>query len=303
MKVIKIENDFADIEKERLQFIVEGTTPAFANSIRRTILGYVETLAIEEVIMVENTSPLFDEYVAHRLGLIPLASTDLNLNRQAECDICEGVGCDACTVTLSLTQETDSGSDMVVYSSELIPNNTFVYPVINEIPILKMGPDQRLILEAQARLGTGKEHAKWQPTASLGYQYVPEINIDHQKLKMKEEAANACPRDVFEYDADNDSLNIKNLLKCNLCMECVEVTNGQGIEVVGDETKIMFVIEGTGALRVEDIIIEASEKLQEMAENFKESFAIALENVENDPQSMRKVSTFERISEIMPEDQ
>ena len=38
-----------------------------------------------------------------------------------------------------------------------------------------MGPDQKLILEAQARMGTGREHAKWQPTASLGYQYLPEV--------------------------------------------------------------------------------------------------------------------------------
>ena len=295
MKVIKIENEFHDLDKERIQFIIEGTVPSFANSLRRVILGYVDTLAIEEIVMVENTSPLFDEYIAHRLGLVPLASENLELNSQLDCDVCESVGCDACTVTLTLTQETDSNSEMVVYSKELISNNTFVYPAADEIPILKMGPDQRLILEAQARMGTGREHAKWQPTASLGYQYLPEINIE-SNMPNKFEAAQACPRDVLEYDEKNDTLNIKNLLKCNLCMECVEKTNGEGIQITGDENKIMFIAEGNGSIMVDNIFPIASDKLKSMAENFKESFQIALENVEKDPMSMKKVSTFERIS-------
>ena len=160
MKVTKIEDDFVDPENDRLRFVMDGVEPAFANSLRRIILGYVPTLAIEEITMVENTSPLFDEYIAHRLGLMPLASDQLGLNNQAECDVCEGIGCDACTVTLTLTVETDSNSEMMVYSKELISNNTFVYPVHDEIPIIKMGPDQRLILEAMARMGTGREHAR-----------------------------------------------------------------------------------------------------------------------------------------------
>jgi DNA-directed RNA polymerase subunit D len=295
MNVTKIEDDFSDPEKERLRFIIDGTEPAFANSLRRIILGYVPTLAIEEITMVENTSPLFDEYVAHRLGLIPLASEQLGLNNQEDCEVCEGIGCDACTVTLTLTQETDSNSEMMVYSQELISNNTFVYPVHDAIPIIKMGPDQRLILEAMARMGTGREHAKWQPTASLGYQYVPSIEID-PSVEEKELVAEVCPRAVFSYDKKNDALNLDNLLNCNLCMECVETVEGQGIKVEGDASKIMFMIEGTGAIRVEDIIIEASNIMQDMAENFIDSFNIALEAAENDPTSMRKVSTFERIT-------
>ena len=51
MKVIKIENEFHDLDKERIQFIIEGTVPSFANSLRRVILGYVDTLAIEEIVV------------------------------------------------------------------------------------------------------------------------------------------------------------------------------------------------------------------------------------------------------------
>lgn len=296
MNVTKIEDDpFVNPEEERIKFIIEDATPAFANALRRTILGYVEILAIEEIIMVENTTPMFDEYAAHRLGLIPLASDNLDLNRQADCDVCEGIGCDACTVALTLTMETDATSEMMVFSGDLISNNTFVYPINDEIPIMKMGKEQRLILEAQARLGTGREHAKWQPTSSLGYQYMPEIKIDPSH-DFKEEVANSCPRNVFEYDEKNKSLMVKNPLNCNLCMECVNNSKEGSIEIKGHDDKIIFLVDGTGALRVEDIIVAGSLALQDMAENLIESFQVALENAENDPQLMKKVSTFERIS-------
>lgn len=279
---------------QTLKFIVTGTLPAFANALRRIILSHVPTLAIEEIIMVENSTPLFDEYIAHRLGLIPLNS-DIDLNMQKDCEVCEGVGCNACTVSITLTQETDASSEMMIYSEDLIPSDTRVYAVSNDVPIMKMGRDQRLILEAVARFGTGSEHAKWQPTASLGYQYMPiiELNPGHQ---FKEEVAESCPRDVFEFDDKNKSLNIKNLLNCNLCMECVETAEKGSISVKGDPTQIIFLIESNGSLPVENIIIKAADIVKERAETFIEQFQLSLEEIESDPSQMKKVSTFERIS-------
>jgi DNA-directed RNA polymerase subunit D len=54
------------------RFILSGCTPAFANSFRREMIGGVAKLAIEDVKIYDNTSALFDEMLAHRLGLIPL---------------------------------------------------------------------------------------------------------------------------------------------------------------------------------------------------------------------------------------
>jgi DNA-directed RNA polymerase subunit D len=278
----------------KLQFIITGTIPAFANSIRRIILGYVPTLAIDEVIMVENDCALFDEYIAHRLGLIPLNSDVDDLNFQESCDVCNGVGCNACTVTLTLTQETDLGTEMTIYSRDLIPSDHRVYPVVDDVPIMKMGRDQRLILEAVARFGTGKDHAKWQPTASLGFQYMPTVEI-RPGSKFTKNVADACPRGVLDYDDKNQSINIKNLLNCNLCMECVQKAEDDSIQVHGDPYQIIFLVESTGALPVENIITNAANILKDYAEGFIESFQLALEEVDNDPTQMKKVSTFERI--------
>jgi DNA-directed RNA polymerase subunit D len=251
-------------------------------------------LAIDEVIMVENDCALFDEYIAHRLGLIPLNSDVDDLNFQEDCDVCNGVGCNACTVTLTLTQETDLSTEMTIYSSDLISKDHRVYPVVDDVPIMKMGRDQRLILEAVARFGTGREHAKWQPAASIGFQYMPTVEI-RPGSKFTKDVADACPRDVLDYDEKNQSINIKNLLKCNLCMECVETAEDDSIKVTGDSTQIIFLIESTGALPVENIVTKAADIMKDMAENFIESFQLALEDVEADPAQMKKVSTFERI--------
>ena len=54
----------------------------------------------------------------------------------------------------------------IVTSGELVSEDELVKPVSKEIPIIVLAPNQKLKFEAYARLGTGKDHAKWQPTSA-----------------------------------------------------------------------------------------------------------------------------------------
>ncbi|MEM1841913.1 MAG: DNA-directed RNA polymerase subunit D, partial [Ignisphaera sp.] len=62
------------LDRERIEFLVEGAPLPLLNVIRRYSLAKVPTYAIDEVMIIVNTSAMFDEILAHRLGMIPLTS-------------------------------------------------------------------------------------------------------------------------------------------------------------------------------------------------------------------------------------
>lgn len=121
--------------EDSITFILEGVSVAFANALRRTILGEVPTFAVDEVEFYENDSALFDEIIAHRLAMIPLKTpTD-----RFELDALE---LDDYTVTLSLEAEGPG----IVYSGDLKSDDPDVKPVTPDIPIVKLAKGQRLVL-------------------------------------------------------------------------------------------------------------------------------------------------------------
>ncbi|MHA1480550.1 MAG: DNA-directed RNA polymerase subunit D, partial [Candidatus Thorarchaeota archaeon] len=68
-------------DKNDIHFLIEGPDVAFANALRRTMLTRLPAMAIDEVLILENTSVMYDEMIAQRLGLIPITTVleDYNL--------------------------------------------------------------------------------------------------------------------------------------------------------------------------------------------------------------------------------
>ncbi len=135
------------------------------NSLRRLAISEVPTLAIDDVVILENSSVMHDEAVAHRLGLIPLRTDPGRFVMPHECDCKSTLGCSKCRVLLVLDAEANEKT-LVVTSGELVSEDEMVKPVSKDIPIIVLAPNQKLKFEAYARLGTGKDHAKWQPTSA-----------------------------------------------------------------------------------------------------------------------------------------
>lgn len=55
-----------------LVFDMIGVEAPIANALRRILLSEVPTMAIETILLFQNTSIIQDEVLSHRLGLIPI---------------------------------------------------------------------------------------------------------------------------------------------------------------------------------------------------------------------------------------
>ncbi len=148
--------------EDRVSLQLEGVDRSYANAVRRFCLSEVPSMAIDDVVILENSSVLYDEILAHRLGMVPL-KTDLERYILPEkCDCGTPLGCQKCRVLLVLDASAHE-KVRTVYSGDLVSEDREISPTSASIPIVKLAPGQTVKLEAYARLGRGKEHAKWQP--------------------------------------------------------------------------------------------------------------------------------------------
>jgi DNA-directed RNA polymerase subunit D len=135
-------------DDKKISVKIKGVSLHYANALRRICLNGIPVFAIDTVDIIENTSVLADEGIAHTLGLIPL-KTEL-----------EGSDESNSRVMLVLDSEATENTKMVT-SAELESKDQVVKPISNQIPIIHLAPGQRIKLEAYARLGRGTEHSKW----------------------------------------------------------------------------------------------------------------------------------------------
>ncbi len=157
--------DVIQSDPTRLRMRVRGIDRSYANAIRRLAISSVPTMAIDDVVILENSSVMFDELLAHRLGLIPLRTDLSRYNLPEDCDCKSDLGCPKCRVLLVLDAET-TDKVRTVTSADLVSEDPETIAVSSNIPIVKLAPGQKVKLEAYARLGKGGEHAKWQPTSA-----------------------------------------------------------------------------------------------------------------------------------------
>jgi DNA-directed RNA polymerase subunit D len=241
--------------EDTLYLSLEDEDVAIANSLRRVILSEVPVLSIREVLFHENSSSLYDEIIAHRMGLVPIR-TDPDLYNLREACSCGGKGCPSCTLILRLEKEGPG----IVYSQDLVPEDPKAQPREN-IPLLKLGKGQKLVLEAEAVLETAREHSKAQP-AVVSYKYFPEIEITG-KCTLCGACIERCPRKILS--SKKNKLEVTDAKECILCNTCAEVCDYDAITARGNERKFLLSIESTGALECEEIFEKSCEIMEKKA--------------------------------------
>jgi DNA-directed RNA polymerase subunit D len=152
--------DVISKDSEKIAIKLKGVPLQYANALRRVCLNGVPVFAIDTVDIIENTSVLPDEGLAHRLGLIPLKTDLTRFNEPSKCDCQSESGCSNCKILLVLDSG-ESKETRSVLSSELSSEDETIKPVSDKIPIVQLAPGQKIKIECYARLGRGTEHAKW----------------------------------------------------------------------------------------------------------------------------------------------
>jgi DNA-directed RNA polymerase subunit D len=132
--MIKVQN--YDKDKKKIVFITDMSI-SLANAIRRSALE-IPIMAIDEVEIFKNDSALYDEIIAHRLGLVPIKTEK----------------------TIKETKfKLKTKGPKTVYSTDIEPSIGTDY----KIPIVILDEGHELELVADARLGKGIEHVKYSP--------------------------------------------------------------------------------------------------------------------------------------------
>ncbi len=235
---------------QKLSFMVKGIDAAYANTLRRYMINKVPTLAIDEVEFRKNSSALYDEVIAHRLGLIPLTTDLKSYNLPKDCK-CKGAGCSQCQLKLTLKAK----GPKTVYSSDLKSKDPSAKPVFEEIPIVKLLKDQEIEFVATAVLGVGKAHIKWSP-GLVYYRHKANIEIVKNTFAEAELVAEQCPAKIFNAKGNKLTINNDNVLDCTLCNACVDACNGE-VKVEPETDTFIFVIESWGQLNAKDIVKES----------------------------------------------
>ncbi|MEK6824190.1 MAG: hypothetical protein AABY06_04100 [Nanoarchaeota archaeon] len=154
MKIIRKKTDKLIFSAE-----IDGS---IANAIRRYV-NQISIVAVDEVEISKNDSALYDETLAHRIGLIPLKAKKQTGKMKLE-----------------------SKKEGIVYSGELNGDAEVVY---DKIPITLLDKGQELEIKATLKSGKGSEHAKFSP----GLMFFRNINELKMDKKFKEKIKKICP--------------------------------------------------------------------------------------------------------------
>jgi DNA-directed RNA polymerase II subunit RPB3 len=267
--------EILELKEDSMTFVLSKTDTSVANALRRIMIAEVPTMAIDLVEIEENTSVLHDEFIAHRLGLIPLTSSKMdkfNYTRDCSC----AFRCINCSVEFTLNVSCNEEQTRDVTSQDLFSKDPEVVPVLSDdnseqrtdagILIVKLRKGQQLRLTAIAKKGVGKEHAKWSPTCGVTYQFEPDIRLNQNRLEdlsdqQKQEWVNSCPTKVYRFDEDAKRVEIEDAIRCTFCNECKKKAEDFGkpdlVSIGTKPERFIFTVETTGALRPEEVVLSA----------------------------------------------
>jgi len=282
--------EILSLKGNTMKFRLSKTDNSIADALRRVMIAEVPTMTIDLVEFEANNSVLHDEFIAHRLGLIPLKSQTVESYAFPWNCSCKQ-NCPNCSVEFSLSVKCKDEQTCDVTSKDLHSlSNSQVVPVHSDsantstgemedlgsgrgtdsgISITKLRKNQELRLKAIARRGVGKGHAKWIPCHVTKQEeaeiYINRARLDELTDDEKQEWTKSCPREVFTYN--EKVMEEPKAEKCIFCNECKKKAETLGkpdlVDIHAKPESFVFTVETTGALSPSEVVISAIQVLKD----------------------------------------
>jgi len=268
---------FENIRKESriTYFTLSPIHVTYANTLRRLILTGINTVAFRsdmtttgtttDVVVKRNDTPMTNEMLADRIGLVPIYVTDPLTWKDDKYKFTMNVAGDKDKITYV------TASDFKIYEMKdepiLIPTEKFFppNPITGDtclIATLQPGVNQQFIeIDMKATKGTGREHARFSPVSQCSYEY----SLDSDPVRIEEmfqhwlnvtKKASGIEKGSEKYNELRREFNTMQIKHCFKINE------------KGEPYSFDFTIETIGVLSVDYIVEKACEVGENMCSRY-----------------------------------
>ncbi|XP_069420687.1 DNA-directed RNA polymerases I and III subunit RPAC1 isoform X2 [Ovis canadensis] len=245
--------DVVHMDENSLEFDMVGIDAAIANAFRRILLAEVPTMAVEKVLVYNNTSIVQDEILAHRLGLIPIHADPRLFEYRNQ------------VYTRHMTW-VPLGNQ-----ADLFPEGA-IRPVHDDILIAQLRPGQEIDLLMHCVKGIGKDHAKFSPVATASYRLLPDITLlEPVEGEAAEELSRCFSPGVIEVQ-EIQGKKVARVANPRLDTFSREVFRNEKLKKVVRLARVrdhyIFSVESTGVLPPDVLVSEAIKVLMGKCQRF-----------------------------------
>ncbi len=273
-----------EVDSNTISFVLTPTRVSYANTLRRAIQTEVPSLSFRadmkedgstsDVKVFKNTTPMSNEMLADRIGLLPIASPQ-NIDDWVKE-----------SVLFKLHVKNESPDLRYVTASDFecfeinekederirIENTRFFHP--NKItgqtcliavlkPLIEGQPSEEIHLEAFASVGKGRDHARFNPTCQASYGYT----LDNDPQRIQELFLNWLQEqkkvDTKELDKDEERKK-----KLENEFRSLEINRCYKIDADGEPDSFDFKVESIGTMNVYKIVSRALQELVVLFEKY-----------------------------------
>ncbi|KAL6122115.1 rpc40 [Nucleospora cyclopteri] len=253
---------FIKREKNLLEFDLLNAHPSLANALRRILISEVETYAFHDISIFENKSVFPDEYIAHRLGLIPVVVHDDSVK----------------DYVYELNEVNDTNENITIYSDNIV-GNTDVLSIEEGVIICKLAPGNKINLKLEVSRGNGEIHSKWSPVSLCTYRLMPRITLQREFCGEEARELQKCfPEGVISI------IDGKAVVDCprkdKVSREAVRIFGEDAVELGRESNWFCFTIETLNEDPV-SILRKGILKLREKSQELKEEANVIKSNLLN----------------------